>query len=129
MNEKTNTMTHDTQEANTLKGLLGQEHFVTPEGMAKAIAYQTKKLGDMISQDKADSPQAGADYLTSGKLARKFGMSECTAWRILRNLMGADAIRVIRYDAPTGEKKSLARYNVADFEKALLVNPNPKSKA
>lgn len=131
-------MIHQTRKNRTMKGnettpneeelmlqeLLGSDIIVTPAAMAQALGFLIQTMKEVITQElKEQKQEAGALYLPVGKLSHKFGMSEATAWRILRGLVEKGSIKVIRYDATLGQKKSYARYNVADFEQALLVHP------
>ncbi len=117
-------VTTPNEEEVTLQELLGSDAFVTPAAMAQALGFLLQTMKEAITQElKEQKQEAGALYLPVGKLAHKFGMSEATAWRILRGLVEKGSIKVIRYDATLGQKKSYARYNVADFEQALLVSP------
>lgn len=110
---------------NELVEMLGDDHFVTPCGMAKALNHTVAVLKCEIAELKSSSTMGQAKYMTQAKLARLYGISESRCMRMLRPLIAEKKIRCMLPVAENGNRGNKI-FNVEDFEKAYLVKtPSP----
>ena len=109
-----------TNEREVLKRLLGNDAFVTPAAMAAGLEWVKSAIVSELAQHREKEGAAlMPEYGTQHQLATYFNVSDATIDRLIRPLLDAGKVRVLRVPTLTG-KKGHPRYRIADVEQAMI---------
>ncbi|MBR5195713.1 MAG: hypothetical protein IKW48_06185 [Akkermansia sp.] len=112
--------TPETNEREILRGLLGNDAFVTPAAMAAGLEWiKSAIVAELAQHREKEGAALIPEYGTQHQLATYFNVSDATVERIIRPLLAAGKVRVLRVPTLTG-KKGHPRYRIADVEQAMI---------